>query len=108
MTTFRTEPAGKLSLASIVEQFTPNGALPVRFTAYDGSSAGPADTRLRIDLLTPRGTTYLATVLADSSTAMTPVSPLVSKPGASRRARARNRFDVGFASRTQAWRGMAR
>ena len=32
-----------------------------RFTAYDGSSAGADDAVLGLDLLTPRGTTYLAT-----------------------------------------------
>lgn len=65
MTTFKPEPVTKLSLAGIVEQFTGQGELPVRFTAYDGSSAGPADAGLRIDLLTPRGTTYLATAPGD-------------------------------------------
>ena len=65
MTTFKTQPADKLSLAAIVKQFIPHGQLPVRFTAYDGSSAGPGDTRLGLDLLTPRGTTYLATAPGD-------------------------------------------
>ena len=62
MTTFK-EPArtGRLDLAAIVELFAAGDGLPVRFTAYDGSSAGPADTRLGVDLLAPRGTTYLAT-----------------------------------------------
>ncbi|MDA0252782.1 MAG: SAM-dependent methyltransferase, partial [Actinobacteria bacterium] len=46
MTTFK-EPArtGRLDLAAIVELFAAGDGLPVRFTAYDGSSAGPADTR---------------------------------------------------------------
>jgi cyclopropane-fatty-acyl-phospholipid synthase len=65
MTTFRTEPAAKLSLAGIVEQFTTDGRLPLHFTAYDGSSAGPVDSALELDLLTPRGTTYLATAPGD-------------------------------------------
>jgi cyclopropane-fatty-acyl-phospholipid synthase len=49
----------KLSLARILEILVA-GRLPLRFTAYDGSAAGPEDA-LGFDLLTPRGTTYLAT-----------------------------------------------
>lgn len=52
---------GKLSLAEILAIFTEGGGQPLRFTAYDGSSAGPDDAVLGLDLLTPRGTTYLAT-----------------------------------------------
>lgn len=58
-------PTGKLSLAQILEQFTPRGELPVRFTAYDGSAAGPPESAFGLDLLTPRGTTYLATAPGD-------------------------------------------
>jgi cyclopropane-fatty-acyl-phospholipid synthase len=50
---------GRLSLAQILEIFV-GGRLPLRFTAYDGSAAGPHDA-LGFDLVTPRGTTYLAT-----------------------------------------------
>ncbi|MCB1264403.1 MAG: class I SAM-dependent methyltransferase, partial [Mycobacterium sp.] len=66
MTTFD-EPVrtGKLTLAEILELFAANGELPLRFTAYDGSSAGADDARLGLDLLTPRGTTYLATAPGD-------------------------------------------
>ncbi|BBZ11614.1 class I SAM-dependent methyltransferase [Mycobacterium branderi] len=52
---------GKLSLAEILAIFTEGGQQPLKFTAYDGSSAGPDDAVLGLDLLTPRGTTYLAT-----------------------------------------------
>ncbi|BBZ78187.1 cyclopropane-fatty-acyl-phospholipid synthase [Mycolicibacterium anyangense] len=68
MTTFRDNPAeaaGKLSLAEILEMFTAGGELPLKFSAYDGSSAGPKDAELGLDLLTPRGTTYLATAPGD-------------------------------------------
>ncbi|HZU48822.1 MAG TPA: class I SAM-dependent methyltransferase [Mycobacterium sp.] len=51
--------AGKLSLAQILAILTEGSHL--KFTAYDGSSAGPDDAALGLDLLTPRGTTYLAT-----------------------------------------------
>ena len=51
------EPAaGTLTLAEVLEIFA-GGRLPLRFTAYDGSSAGPADAPFALDLKTPRGTT---------------------------------------------------
>src|ERR1700742_2613550 len=64
MTTYKEQetnaPARKLTLAEILEIFAA-GQLPLKFTAYDGSSAGPEDATIGLDLLTPRGTTYLAT-----------------------------------------------
>src|SRR3954454_10493855 len=63
MTTFKDQsqaPARKLSLAEILEIFAA-GQLPLKFTAYDGSTAGPDDAQIGLDLRTPRGTTYLAT-----------------------------------------------
>lgn len=68
MTTFQQRPAGsggRLSLAEIVEIFAQGGRLPLKFTAYDGSVAGPDDAELGLDLLTPRGVTYLATAPGD-------------------------------------------
>jgi cyclopropane-fatty-acyl-phospholipid synthase len=64
VTTFKEQvtdsPASdRLSLARILEILVA-GQIPLRFTAYDGSAAGPPDA-LGFDLLTPRGTTYLAT-----------------------------------------------
>jgi cyclopropane-fatty-acyl-phospholipid synthase len=56
---------GKYTLAEILEIFTASGELPLKFTAYDGSTAGPENAELGIDLLTPRGTTYLATAPGD-------------------------------------------
>lgn len=82
MTTFKdqapetTEPAGsdsaaatsgedgKLTLAEILELLA-GGRLPLRFTAYDGSEAGPADAPFGLELRSPRGTTYLATGRGD-------------------------------------------
>ena len=52
--------AGKFTLAQVLEILA-GGRLPVRFTAYDGSAAGPQGAPFGLDLLTPRGTTYLAT-----------------------------------------------
>ena len=64
MTTYKEQeshaPARKLTLAEILEIFAA-GQLPLKFTAYDGSTAGPEDATVGLDLLTPRGTTYLAT-----------------------------------------------
>ncbi|MGB0878463.1 MAG: SAM-dependent methyltransferase, partial [Mycobacterium sp.] len=80
MTTFRervTDAAdnseGRLSLAQILEILAA-GRLPLKFTAYDGSSAGPDDATLGLDLLTPRGTTYLATAPGDLGMARAYVS----------------------------------
>ncbi|SFS15641.1 cyclopropane-fatty-acyl-phospholipid synthase [Microbacterium sp. cf046] len=55
---------GKLTLAQVLEIFA-GGRLPLRITAYDGSSAGAADAPFALDLKTPRGTTYLATGFGD-------------------------------------------
>lgn len=77
MTATRTEPAapaGRLALARILELCTPGGEVPLRFTAYDGSSAGPAEARLGLDLLSARGTAYLATAPGDLGLARAYVS----------------------------------
>src|SRR6185436_5901074 len=78
MTTFRENtaqaaPARKLTLAEILEIFAA-GQLPIKFSAYDGSTAGPADAELGLSLLTPRGTTYLATAPGDLGLARAYVS----------------------------------
>src|SRR6202040_2100792 len=52
---------GKLSMAEILELFAATGRHPLKFTAYDGSTAGDGDAVLGLDLRTPRGATYLAT-----------------------------------------------
>ncbi|MEU1971220.1 class I SAM-dependent methyltransferase [Microbacterium sp. NPDC019599] len=56
--------AGRLTLADVLEIFA-GGRLPLRFTAYDGSSAGPEEAPFGLDLKTPRGTTYLVTGFGD-------------------------------------------
>src|SRR5512133_3998353 len=66
-------PARTLTLAEILE-ICAAGQLPLRFSAYDGSTAGPADAELGLDLLTPRGTTYLATAPGDLGLARAYVS----------------------------------
>ncbi|MGB3485810.1 MAG: class I SAM-dependent methyltransferase [Mycobacterium sp.] len=57
--------SGKLTLAEILEILTDGSELPLKFNAYDGSSAGPDEAALGLELLTPRGTTYLATAPGD-------------------------------------------
>jgi cyclopropane-fatty-acyl-phospholipid synthase len=52
---------GKLSMAEVLEIFTAAGQHPLKFTAYDGSSAGNDDAELGLDLRSSRGVTYLAT-----------------------------------------------
>ncbi|HEX3288313.1 MAG TPA: SAM-dependent methyltransferase, partial [Mycobacterium sp.] len=78
MTTFKEKtaqvvPARKLTLAEIFEIFA-TGQLPLKFSAYDGSTAGPDDAELGLNLLTPRGTTYLATAPGDLGLARAYVS----------------------------------
>ncbi|OBK79410.1 class I SAM-dependent methyltransferase, partial [Mycobacterium sp. 1164985.4] len=77
MTTFKEHAthtaAGKLTLAEILEILA-GGDLPLRFTAYDGSAAGPEDSAIGLELLTPRGTTYLATAPGDLGLARAYVS----------------------------------
>jgi cyclopropane-fatty-acyl-phospholipid synthase len=63
---------GRLSLAQILEILV-GGRLPLRFTAYDGSATGPDDA-LGLDLVTPRGTTYLATAPSELGLARAYVS----------------------------------
>jgi cyclopropane-fatty-acyl-phospholipid synthase len=41
------------------------GGLPVRFTAYDGSTAGPPDAEITLELVTQRGLAYLLTAPGD-------------------------------------------
>ena len=64
LTPGKPEPARKLGLAEIMEILA-GGHLPLRFTAYDGSAAGPPDAPLGLELKSPRGTTYLATGRGD-------------------------------------------
>ncbi|WP_454792725.1 class I SAM-dependent methyltransferase [Mycolicibacterium lutetiense] len=77
MTTFKEHSTHttdhKLNLAEILEIFA-SGSQPLKFTAYDGSTSGPSDAALGLDLKTPRGTTYLATAPGDLGLARAYVS----------------------------------
>ena len=48
--------------------------MPVRFTAYDGSSAGPPDAEIHLDLLTERGLAFIMTAPGDLGMARAYVS----------------------------------
>ena len=48
--------------------------MPVRFTAYDGSAAGPADAEIGLHLRTQRGLSYLMTAPGDLGMARAYVS----------------------------------
>ena len=61
MTTTKEPSATKLSLAELLAVFTGGATDSLRFTAYDGSSAGAENATLGLDLVSPRGMAYLAT-----------------------------------------------
>src|SRR3954470_10728057 len=50
----------EMRLADVVEAVTA-GPLPFRFTAYDGSTTGPADVPLGLHLRSARGAAYVIT-----------------------------------------------
>jgi cyclopropane-fatty-acyl-phospholipid synthase len=63
----------KLKISEILELIS-DGNIPLRFTAYDGSVAGPEDAKIGLNLKSPRGTTYLATAPGDLGMARAYVS----------------------------------
>ncbi|CCQ14648.1 putative cyclopropane fatty acid synthase [Rhodococcus sp. AW25M09] len=63
----------KLKISEILELIS-DGNIPLRFTAYDGSTAGPEDAKIGLNLKSPRGTTYLATAPGDLGMARAYVS----------------------------------
>ena len=83
MTTFKeqTRTTGKLSLAQILAIFAEGSQQPLTFTAYDGSIAGPDDATMGLNLLTPRGTTYLVTAPGELGLARAYVSGDVEAHG---------------------------
>lgn len=63
----------RLTIAEAMDRLV-RGGLPVRFTAYDGSSAGPPDAALGMHLRTERGLAYLMTAPGDLGMARAYVS----------------------------------
>ncbi len=51
-------------IADVVADLT-RGGMPLRFTAYDGSAAGPADAEVGLELVNQRGLQYLMTAPGD-------------------------------------------
>src|SRR5690625_2287744 len=65
--------AETLSLARMLEMVSTD-ALPLRFTAYDGTATGPEDAEFGLTLRTPRGANYIATAPGDLGMARAYVS----------------------------------
>ncbi|WP_432558214.1 class I SAM-dependent methyltransferase [Granulicoccus sp. GXG6511] len=63
MTPSSSQP-GTLTIAEALASLLRDG-MPVRFTAYDGSSVGPADSELGLELLNRRGLAYILTAPGD-------------------------------------------
>lgn len=88
MTTFKAGPStgtrppdDRLPLAEIVELVT-GGDMPLRFTAYDGSAAGPAESTYSMHLSSPKGATYIATAPGDLGMARAYISGELDIQGA--------------------------
>jgi cyclopropane-fatty-acyl-phospholipid synthase len=79
MTTTLNRP-DQISIAEAVTRLMPRG-VPFRFTAYDGSTAGPADSPIHVDLLTERGLSYLITAPGDLGLARAYVSGDIALEG---------------------------
>ena len=62
-----------MTIAGAVESLLRDG-MPVRFTAYDGSSTGPADADIRLDLKSQKGLAYIVTAPGDLGMARAYVS----------------------------------
>ncbi|CAB4732264.1 MAG: methyltransferase domain-containing protein [Actinobacteria bacterium] len=73
MTTPFTKTTPTLSIGDAVGALLRDG-LPVRFTAYDGSSAGPEDAEIGLELVNQRGLSYLLTAPGDLGMARAYVS----------------------------------
>ncbi|WP_104105806.1 cyclopropane-fatty-acyl-phospholipid synthase family protein [Nocardioides sp. 616] len=62
-----------MTIAEALDSLLRDG-LPVRFTAYDGSSAGPADASFQLELRNERGLSYMLTAPGDLGLARAYVS----------------------------------
>jgi len=64
---------GYLTIGDAVDRLMRDG-MPFRFTAYDGSATGPADSQVRLHLVNQRGLSYLLTAPGDLGLARAYVS----------------------------------
>ena len=65
--------AGTITIGEAISRLMPDG-VPFRFTAYDGSVAGPADCPIHLHLRNERGLSYLITAPGDLGLARAYVS----------------------------------
>ena len=73
MTLTQRRAQGTLPIGEAVASLMRDG-MPVRFTAYDGSSAGPEDAAIELELVNQRGLSYLLTAPGDLGMARAYVS----------------------------------
>ena len=73
MTLTTRHPAATLPIGDAVASLLRDG-MPVRFTAYDGSAAGPPDAEIGLELSNQRGLSYLLTAPGDLGMARAYVS----------------------------------
>ncbi len=71
--TLRPDSGSVLPIAEAVSSLMRDG-MPLHFTAYDGSSAGPPDSEIRLELTSQRGLAYLLTAPGDLGMARAYVS----------------------------------
>jgi cyclopropane-fatty-acyl-phospholipid synthase len=57
-------PKPGFKIADVIADLT-RGGMPLRFTAYDGSAAGPEDAEIGLELVNQRGLQYLVTAPGD-------------------------------------------
>ncbi len=73
MTSTLNRPDTQITIGEAISRLMPDG-VPFRFTAYDGSTAGPEDSPVRLHLRTERGLSYLLTAPGDLGMARAYVS----------------------------------
>jgi cyclopropane-fatty-acyl-phospholipid synthase len=73
MTSTLHRTTGTLTIGEAITRLMPDG-VPFRFTAYDGSTAGPADSTVHVHLRNERGLSYLLTAPGDLGMARAYVS----------------------------------
>ncbi|UYM03569.1 class I SAM-dependent methyltransferase [Solicola gregarius] len=68
-----TTTSARIRIADAIGEILPHG-VPFRFTAYDGSSAGPPDARVHLHLANERGLSFMLTAPGDLGMARAYVS----------------------------------
>jgi cyclopropane-fatty-acyl-phospholipid synthase len=73
MTSTLNRPETRITIGEAITRLMPGG-VPFRFTAYDGSAVGPADSPIHLHLENERGLSYLVTAPGDLGMARAYVS----------------------------------